>query len=258
MALGIWGAPSGSGWSGGRPARRCSDQHAELVVDLHQRAGRRLLVGLSPGSCARAKPISTPQLRLRGRPPRSPGGLMLLVYAMTPLPSTAGEPRDDRPAPSLPWPWSPRSSSSSRARRHRCCAAHLPPPHALGVEHQRPADGGRSLQFFLLTLYMQECSTTGAQDRRRLHRANAFDHRLLRAFSGARGRASESAACCRSGGPFDPGPSFSSRTPVHGHYFPTSSPPFSSAGSGWRLAFLPMSIGALTGVARPTPDQPPV
>ena len=42
IALGIWGAASGSGGAAGRAARRRADQRPQLVVDLlHQRAGRR-------------------------------------------------------------------------------------------------------------------------------------------------------------------------------------------------------------------------
>ena len=46
--------------------------------------------------------------------------------------------------------------------------------------------------------------------------------------------------------------------PVHGHYFWDLFPAFLLSGIGLALAFVPMSIGALTGVARrPMPASPP-
>ena len=75
------------------------------------------------------------------------------------------------------------------------------------------------------------------------------DHRLLRRRAGAGDARRHPAACCRSG-------CCSRRAalvlyaqlPVHGHYFWDLFPAFILSGIGLALAFVPMSIGALTGV----------
>ena len=51
VALGIWGAASGSGGAGRRPARRRADERTQLVIDLlHQRSRRRARACAQPAA----------------------------------------------------------------------------------------------------------------------------------------------------------------------------------------------------------------
>ena len=252
LALGIWGAASGQRRRGRRAARRRADERPELVVDLlHQRAGRR--------ARDRAHPVAP------AGEPRRPrhrhfdvagatsitGGLMLLVYAMTRATQhgwgtgqTIGllaasvaligaffviELRSH--APLLPL----------RIFRLRTLSASNVSGLLMG--------GAIFAQFFLLTLYMQEVLHYSA-----LKTGVAYIGLTLTiiAFS-----AVAQALVTRVGVRWvlPAGLALSTvalvlfaRLPVHGHYFTDLFPAFMISGLGLALAFVPMSIGALTGV----------
>src|SRR4051794_15607567 len=61
-------------------------------------------------------------------------------------------------------------------------AADLPPAHADGLERQRAAPGRSDLRAVLPAdaVHAAGAALLGAQDRCRLHRPDAHDHRLLR------------------------------------------------------------------------------
>ena len=92
-----------------------------------------------------------------------------------------------------------------------------------------------------------------AQDRRGLHRADAVDHRVLGHRPGARDAhrrpagADRRPRCCRRAGSCS-----YAQLPVHGQYFWDLFPAFLLSGIGLALAFVPMSIGALPASRSPT------
>ena len=105
-------------------------------------------------------------------------------------------------------------------------------------------------QFFLLTLYMQQVLHYSAIKTGVAYVALTLAvDRLRDRLAGARARGSASAASCRSGSCSRP-PAWSSTRgcPSHGHYFWDLFPAFLLSGVGLGLAFVPMTIGALTGV----------
>ena len=121
----------------------------------------------------------------------------------------------------------------------------------IGLERQRPADGRRDLRAVLPAhpVHAGGAALLGAQDRRRLHRPDADDHRLLRRRPGARHPDRDPAGAARGARALDAcARAGSRRLPVDGHYFRDLFPPFIISGLGLALAFVPMSIGGLTGV----------
>ena len=109
-------------------------------------------------------------------------------------------------------------------------------------------------QFFLLTLYMQQVLHYSALKTGVAYIALTLSIIALLGRSPRRSRrASASAACSRPGSRSSAaGLVLYAQLPVHGHYFWDLFPAFLLSGIGLALAFVPMSIGALTGVRRRT------
>ena len=100
-------------------------------------------------------------------------------------------------------------------------------------------------------LHAAGAALLGAQDRRRLYRADACRSSPSRAIAQALAtrigiRPVLTAGLALSAG----GLVLYAQLPVHGHYFWDLFPAFLLSGIGLALAFVPMSIGALTGVAQ--------
>ena len=165
-------------------------------------------------------------------------------------PARLGDSRDDRPARR-------GRGAHRRVRRDRVALEGAAPADAdlqAAVsdrgQRQRPAARWRDLRAVLPAhaLHAAGPALLGAQDRRRVHRADAHDHRLLGRGAGP-GHAPGRASC-----PDDRDARVGSRLilyaqlPVDGHYFWNLFPAFLLSGIGLALAFVPMSIGALTGV----------
>ena len=143
LALGIWGAVSGSGGAAGVLLGGALDERAQLVVDLlHQRAGRRRR------ACARAAPGArepggggAPSLRRARRRVDHRRADAARLRDDARRPARLGDDRDDRPARRV-------RRADRRVRRHRApleraaaAAADLPAADAHRLEHRRPADG---------------------------------------------------------------------------------------------------------------------
>ena len=216
LALGIWGAVSGSGGAAGVllggaltssfdwswiffinvpvgvlvlavTPRLVDESHAERHPSPLRPAGRRV-------DHRRADAA-----RLRDDPRR---------------PARLGHARDDRPARRL-------RRADRRVRRHRAAIeraaaadADVPPADAHGLERGRVPAGHRRVLAVLPAhaLHAAGAALLGDADRRRLHRADADDHRLRQRVAGARaagrhpGAAAGRAGCSpRSGSSCTPG-----------------------------------------------------
>ena len=183
LALGIWGAASGSGGAAGVLLGGALTSAPQLVVDLlHQRAGRhpRDVADAVPaqGEQGRsgASPLRLRRRRVDHRRADAPG-----LRDDAGGPARLGHDRVDRPARDL-------GRSARRVRRDRdalegaaAAAADLQAADAVGLERERPADGRGDLRPVLPAdaLHAAGPALLGDQDRCRLHRPDADDHRVL-------------------------------------------------------------------------------
>ena len=184
LALGIWGAASGSGGAAGvlLGGALTSALSWSWIFFINVPVGL-LVIALSPVLLRESRAdLNHRHFDFAGAASIT-SGLMLLVYALTratqhgwATASTIGAARRLRRADRRLLP------DRVALARAAAAAAHLPAADAVGVERQRPADGRRDLRAVLPAhpVHAGGAALLGAQDRRRLHRPDADDHRLLR------------------------------------------------------------------------------
>ena len=262
LALGIWGAASGSGGAAGvlLGGALTSALSWSWIFFINVPVGL-MVIGLSPVLLRESRADLNHRHFDFGGAASITGGLMLLVYALTratqhgwATASTIGllvaslaligaffaiEARSQ--APLLPL----------RIFRLRTLAASNASGLLMG--------GAIFAQFFLLTLYMQEVLHYSALKTGVAYIGLTLTIIVFSAVAQALVTRIGVRRVLPAGLALSTGALLLfARLPVDGNYFTDLFPAFMLSGLGLALAFVPMSIGALTGVVRRTPESPRV
>jgi Arabinose efflux permease len=252
VALGIWGAASGSGGAAGvlLGGALTSAFSWSWIFFINVPVGV-LVLALSPLLLTESRADLDHRHFDTAGAASITGGLMLArLRAHAREPARLGHDRDGRTPRRL-------GRADRRVPRDRdalsgavAAAPHLPPADADGLEHHRPADGSGDLLPVLPAhaVHAAGAALLGAEDGSRLHRADALDHRLLGRLAGACHPGRHPARPARGHGPLGRRPRAVRATAGARDYFANLFPAFILSGIGLAFAFVPMSIGALTGV----------
>ena len=199
LALGIWGAASGSGGAAGvlLGGALTSAFSWSWIFFINVPAGLIVLAAVPFVLRESRADLDHRHFDTAGAASIT-GGLMLLVYAMTRAAQHGWINRgDDRPARGL-------GGADRRVRRDRAALegtaaadADLPPPDADRVQRQRAAARRRGVLAVLPAhaLHAAGAALLGAEDRRRLHRADRSRSSPSRGSPRRSRRASASAPC---------------------------------------------------------------
>ena len=253
-ALGIWGGVGALGGDGRAAGRRCPHHLRRLAVHLPlQRPHRRGRAGADPPADPREPGRQRPGgATTRSAPPRSPPRCWSSSTRSRRRRRSAGPPR--RPSPcSPPGPCCSRRSSSSRRKlRRRCCRCGCSGSGAWPARTRSASCWATSFFTFVFigTLYMQQvlgfsALATGAAWMIASVTSLAFAGLSQKIVT----RTSPKAVMAFGMTLIGAGILWAAQAPANGNFWRDLAGPFFVAGIGTAFTFIPISIGALTGVA---------